>query len=262
MGIDFAVFERLVDLSTRFQPTGRTVMLGRQAFAIKARHRKLYDEVLRGYGRPEQRFDFLQDDGYSENLLKLLGFGDVETMDFSDYQGATLLHDLNRLPAQELENQFDLIIDGGTTEHVFNIPVALEGLYRMLSPGGRLISVNGLNGWYSHGMYQFTPELVWTFWHRACNCRVHDCRGVPQRPDQGYDHVVFEDPGQTGRRLRLRDKIGPGRTYLVYEIEKTPDSHLPDYALQSDYEAKWQGAANAGQTRLSPDARDPAHRTG
>ncbi|MEM6480699.1 MAG: class I SAM-dependent methyltransferase [Pseudomonadota bacterium] len=92
--------------------------------------------------------------------MKKLGFGDVETMDFSDYEGATIIHDLNRLPPPELEEQFDLIIDGGTTEHVFNIPFALEGLYRMLRPGGRLLSINGMNGWYNHGIYQFTPEFV------------------------------------------------------------------------------------------------------
>lgn len=29
MGIDYAVFERVVELSTRFKPKGRAVMLGR-----------------------------------------------------------------------------------------------------------------------------------------------------------------------------------------------------------------------------------------
>ena len=35
MGVDFALFERLVDLSTRFQPKGRTLMLGRQNSGLK-----------------------------------------------------------------------------------------------------------------------------------------------------------------------------------------------------------------------------------
>ena len=225
-------------------------MLGRQKFPIQTKFRALYEKSLEDHGIAARRFDFLQEDGYAETLLAKLGFGDVETMDFSDYEGASVLHDLNKKPIKSLENQFDLIFDGGTVEHVFNVPMALEGLFRMLKPGGRLISANGLNGWYGHGMYQFNPELVWTFWKRACNCNVIDCRAIPVEPDEDFGHVEFQDPALSGVRLRLKNQIGPGRTYLYYEIEKTEDSHLPDFALQSDYETRWNGAANAGKTRL------------
>ncbi|WP_288941886.1 methyltransferase domain-containing protein [uncultured Roseovarius sp.] len=254
MGVDYVTFDRLVDLSTRFKPEGRTLMLGRQGFKIKRRDAKRYEASLRANGVEARRFDFLQEDGYAETLMRKLGFGEMETMDFSDYEGASILHDLNKRPPKELENQFDFIFDGGTVEHVFNVPVALEGLYRMLKPGGRLVSLNGLNGWYGHGMYQFNPELVWTFWKRACNCEVIDCRAIPEDPTEPYEQVVFGDPADTGRRLRLKKKIGPGRTYLYYEIEKTSKSRLPKIALQSDYETKWQGHDTAGQTRFE-DAR-------
>ena len=130
---------------------------------------------------------------------------------------------------------------------MFNIPVALEGVYRMLKPGGRFVSGNGMNGWPGHGMYQFNPELVWTFWHRACSCKVHSCRAIPKSPDSEYGHVAFQDPALTGKRLRMKGRLGAQRTYLYYEVEKTPDSHLPTYALQSDYETRWSGHTNAGE---------------
>ncbi len=250
MGIDCVLFERLVELSTRFQPKGRTLMLGRQSFGIQTQYRKEYERALKVHGIDGKRFDFLQQDGYSEALMSKLGFGEMETLDFSDYEGATIIHDLNKLPPKKLEKKFDLIFDGGTIEHVFNVPNALEAVLRMLKPGGRFVSANGLNGWYGHGMYQFNPELVWTFWKRACNCKVIDCRAIPVEPNLEFGHVTFEDPALTGHRLRLKNKIGPGRTYLYYEVEKTKESHLPDFALQSDYEATWQGHTNAGEIRL------------
>ena len=255
MGVDYVLFDRLAELSTRFAPKGRTLMLGRQSFSIQTKHRKRYEATLQEHGIEGKRFDFLQEDGYAETLMEKLGFGAMETMDFSDYEGATVLHDLNKRPKKSLENKFDLIFDGGTVEHVFNVPAALEGLFRMLKPGGRLISANGLNGWYGHGMYQFNPELVWTFWRRACNCKVIDCRAIPVDPDDAFGHVTFADPAESGVRLRLKNQIGPGRTYLYYEVEKTEDSHLPDFALQSDYETRWQGHESAGETRLTSDAR-------
>lgn len=253
MGVDYVLFDRLVALSTRFRPAGRSLMLGRQKFPIQSKYRKLYEKTLAENGIEARRFDYLQEDGYAETLMARLGFGAMEVMDFSDYEGATLLHDLNQRPDKSLENQFDLIFDGGTVEHVFNVPMALEGLYRMLKPGGRLVSANGMNGWYAHGMYQFNPELVWTFWRRACNCNVLDCRAIPVDPNNEFGQVEFEDPADRGVRLRLKDRMGPGRTYLYYEIEKTEESHLPDFALQSDYETRWNGARNAGMTRLDCD---------
>ncbi|RKF15010.1 hypothetical protein D6850_09130 [Roseovarius spongiae] len=255
MGIDYVLFDRLVELSTRFRPEGRSLMLGRQGFGIKGKHRKLYEETLQRYGVEGRRFDFLQEDGFAETLFARLGLGEIETMDFSDYEGATVLHDLNALPDPALEGQFGFIFDGGTIEHVFNVPNALEGMLRLLRPGGRLVSANGLNGWYGHGMYQFNPELVWTFWKRACNCNVIDCRAVPEEPGDSFGQVEFADPALAGVRLKLKNKIGPGRTYLYYEVEKTEDSHLPDFALQSDYETRWNGHANAGKTHLETDAR-------
>lgn len=250
MGIDYVLFDRLAEVATRFRPTGRTLMLGRQGFAIQGKYRKHYESSLKRHGFAASRRDFLQEDGFAETLMRELGFGEVEAMDFSGYEGAGIIHDLNTRPDAALENQFDLIFDGGTIEHVFNVPMALEGVYRMLKPGGRFLSANGLNGWMGHGMYQFNPELVWTFWKRACNCTVIDCRAIPIEPDAGFGQVVFRDPAETGHRLRLKNKIGPGRTYLWYEVEKTAGSHLPRQALQSDYEATWQGHENAGKTRM------------
>lgn len=253
MGVDYVLFDKLVELSTRWRPEGRSLMLGRHAFKLQGAFSKRYEQTLRKHGLEGRRFDYLQEDGYCETLMKKLGFGDMEAMDFSGFEGAAVLHDLNKPPPKDLEDQFDFIFDGGTIEHVFNVPQALETVFLMLKPGGRFVSANGMNGWPGHGMYQFNPELVWTFWGRACSCVVHDCRALPKIPGGEFGEQPFRDPAETGRRLRMKGKIGPGRTYLYYEIEKTEGSHPPTYALQSDYEVKWRGAENAGATRFEEE---------
>ncbi len=60
MGIDYVLFDRLVELSTRFKPEGRSLMLGRQKFPIQTRHRALYEKSLTDHGIEARRFDFLQ----------------------------------------------------------------------------------------------------------------------------------------------------------------------------------------------------------
>jgi len=250
MGVDYVLFERLCELSTRFRPEGRTLMLGRHGFVIEERFERLYQAALRTHGIPHDLADLVQPDGYAETLMSKLGFGAMEAMDFSDYEGASLLHDLNQPVPPELEGAFDFIFDGGTIEHVFNVPMALANVFRMLRPGGRAVSANGMNGWAGHGMYQFNPELVWTFWRRTCDCKVHDCRGIKKLPVPKELHLPFPDPAETGRRLRLKGKVPQGRVYLYYEVERMAQSALGSSALQSDYETRWATHGNAGATRL------------
>ncbi len=251
MGVDYVLFERLCELSTRFKPEGRTLGLGRHTFRIESQFAKLYRRAMEKYGIPGKRFDFLQEDKYYETLMEKLGFGQIESMDFSDYEGATVLHDLNKPIPEDLEQQFGFIFDGGTLEHVFNIPVALENVFRMLKPGGRFVSANGMNGFNGHGLYQFSPDLVWTFWRRTANCTVHDCRGITKAPENLKEyHLKFRDPAELGRRLRLRGRIPHSRFYLYYEVERRPDSAIAETTLQSDYETKWAGHENAGEIRL------------
>ena len=250
MGVDYVLFERLCALSARFRPEGRTLMLGRHGFAIQGQFARRYDRAMKRHGIEGTRFDLLQDDGYCERLMQRLGFGAMEAMDFSDYEGAGIIHDLNRPVPEALHGQFGLIFDGGTIEHVFDVPQALRNVFHMLRPGGLFVSANGMNGWTGHGIYQFNPELVWTFWGRTAGCRVHDCRGIKKVPVPDDHHIAFPDPAETGRRLRLKGKVPEGRVYLYYEVERLPGSALGSTMLQSDYETKWAGNTNAGATRL------------
>ena len=61
-------------------------------------------------------------------LRDLTGASEVASIDMSDYQGSSIVHDMNMPLAEshpDLGEQFDLVIDGGTLEHVFNFPVAV-----------------------------------------------------------------------------------------------------------------------------------------
>lgn len=258
MGVDFVLFERLCDLSQRFQPQGRTLMLGRHNFRVQPKLERLYDRTWSQTGREGTWRDTLQDDGYCETLMSRLGFGAMEAMDFSDYEGAALLQDLSDPVPEALEGQFDLIFDGGTLEHVFNVPVALASVFRMLKPGGRFVSANGMNGWMGHGLYQFNPDLVWSFWQRMCGCKVHFCAGIEKTPQKSTRIIDFPDPATSGRRLRLRTSksdFPAGRVYLYYEVEKLPESVMGRKTLQSDYETKWAPHKTAA-TQQEPMAKE------
>ena len=71
---------------------------------------------------------------YCEQLfLDVFGASKVESFDNSDYENATYVADLN-LPLDKL-GEYDTIFDGGTLEHIYNIPQALKNLSQLCSDG-------------------------------------------------------------------------------------------------------------------------------
>jgi hypothetical protein len=252
MGIGLNCFAGLVEFSSRFTTTERSLMLGRQEFRLKTRLQTVsYQRALDRFRPGESVATFRQADGYCETMFARLGFSGIEAMDASNYQfdavRGGILHDLNQPVPEALHGQYGFIFDGGTLEHVFNVPVAFENVFRMLAPGGRLFAINPLNGWPGHGMYQFTAELVYGFWQRMAGCKVLACRAAGWHG--GYRRDI-PDPAITGRRTSFWTWTSPlrlvptGRILLQYEVEKSEGARLDRFAQQSDYAATWarQGA--------------------
>ena len=251
MGIDAVSFTQLVQLSQGFRPAGRSLMLGRQNYFYQREKRKNwrwksvycednFQNALNAAGLPFKAADLAQDDGFAEKLLRTLGFGEVESLDFSDFEAATLIWDLNTPVPRDWHNQFDFMFDGGTIEHVFNVPVAFQNVYDMLRVGGRFVAATPINGWPGHGIYQFGPEIVWSFWHRTKQCKVHRCMALSR---DGSASLHMPDPAVLGKRTEWTDQLDQfpaGPVYMWYDVEKTTDLIKDQTAQQSDYVAKWE----------------------
>lgn len=241
MGIGAATFRELAELGARMAPPGASVMLGRQRCRLKHPHRRHYRRALDRAGHAEVALKSVFDEtGYAEHPLQVLGFGRVETMDYSPYEGAQHLCDLSKPVPAAYHDRFDFILDGGTIEHVFDVPQALRNVFAMLRPGGTFVSVNGFTGWPGHGLYQLQPDLVWAFWKHMAHCEVKRCIALPADPDQ----APFDLPDNKGSATRREyDRLVPqGRVSIYYEVLKTAESRLDGEVLQADYETKWQDA--------------------
>lgn len=94
----------------------------------------------------------------------MLGFTEVHAIDASDYEDADIIFNLNNDCDDRWHNKFDLILDGGTLEHVFDIASAMKKLYRMLKPGGIIIHGSPLAGYVDHGFYSISPTFYLDFY--------------------------------------------------------------------------------------------------
>lgn len=237
MGIDYAAAKKLVQLAAREKLGSRALMLGRQTLQIQEKLIPAIDRVLDHEGLSFRYKDFAHDK-YTEPFFECLGFDSVRSMDMSAYEGAEIVHDLNDpVTDKKLHGAFDLIFDGGTTEHVFDVATCMKNIFQMLATDGIFSSCVPANNWFAHGFYQFGPELTYGFWKHSCNCVVEGCFLLPVMPKN--KEMPLPDPAEAGHRLRMRGKVPDVRTYLYYEVRRTAESHMPRRALQTDYVAKW-----------------------
>ena len=159
MGLDINSVQFLLAARRQGASFGDVLMVGRQSLNV---YPKKIRQILAEAGLPNELFaPDVPDTGFAEPVFKALGARSVASLDASAFEGAEYVHDLNQPVGNQLKQKFDLVFDGGTLEHVFNFPVALQNCMEMVREGGRFITHTVANNWCGHGFYQFSPELFY-----------------------------------------------------------------------------------------------------
>ena len=166
-------------------------------------------------------------------LLKYFGAKKVESIDNSSYEGAKYVHDMNNVLPDKFNSGYDTIIDAGTLEHIFNIPLALKNCSKLCRPGGQIIHVLPANNFCGHGFWQFTPELFFSLYSEANGYEQTEVY-LADVTDINIWYKVHEP--KNGVRVNVHTS---NRTHiLVRTVLKTVDfSH--DKVQQSDYQELW-----------------------
>ncbi len=174
MGIARGSVKLLIQEAKRRPFQGRVLTLGKQDVWIDQSElekigKQLQFELVSCPGiDPRAQKPDLRKQGFISDiyLLSRLGFSDVRSLDFSNYENADYVFDLNQPnPLPELINGFDFILDGGTFEHVFHLPNAFQAVFQMLRLNGRIFHVSPSSNHIDHGFYMFSPTLFWDYYH-------------------------------------------------------------------------------------------------
>jgi SAM-dependent methyltransferase len=193
---------------------------------------------------------------YAEDFLRVcIGAGTVVAMDYSAFEGAAHVHDMNQPVPETLVEGFDVVIDGGSLEHIFNFPVAVSNLMRMVKIGGRVFMSTPANNHLGHGFYQFSPELMFRVFapengFEICTVQLVEAR-YP-RPEFSRNRHVYDvtDPAAVHRRVGLVTKRPVMMMVEAKKLEHRPLFVRPP--LQSDYVTKWSEDAGAPTVAIRP----------
>jgi hypothetical protein len=227
----------------------RTIMLGRQNhYHNEYSLRTMFDRF--GVSLSSADVQAILKDDYSEGLFRKLGARVVDSIDASSYEGANIVHDMNRPIAAELTQKYTCVIDFGTLEHIFNFPAGLKNAIDLLAVGGTFLSSTGANNFMGHGFYQFSPELFYGF----LPANGFDRTEVYLVPWRDFPYLFeVSNPAAVGGRVELVN----GEPVMMHVIARKA-KHIPQMVspIQSDYaQTFWHGRDVNRQSRL-PDA-DP-----
>lgn len=167
---------------------------------------------------------------------------EVVSFDVSNRDGAENVVDLNVSQdwRPELRNSFDLLIDGGSLEHISNLGVALQNYADLLKPGGLIFLCNPTDGYAGHGFFQFSPE----FFYRAFSelngftplVSLLEEKRFSSTARAGYRVRTFAnpDPAHVGHRVIFRSRH---KVQTLFLAQKTRESSFSTSFIQSDYAA-------------------------
>jgi SAM-dependent methyltransferase len=184
--------------------------------------------------------------GFAEPVFRHVGAREIQSLDASAYEGSSVVQDLNEPLQEHLHRRYDLVFDGGTLEHVFNVPQALKNCMEAVRPGGHFITVTPGNSFLGHGFYQFSPELHYRVLSPENGFEVIV---VLARSDHRWGRwYAVADPSAVRDRVRMS---GPSPT-LLYVLAKRISDVRPfaTWPQQSDYRTVWSGEALAQSTML------------
>jgi SAM-dependent methyltransferase len=97
-------------------------------------------------------------------FFKALGFEHVQSIDASDYEQPDFVWDFNRPAPDSLKNRFDVIFDGGSLEHIFEVGTAFRNISSMLKVGGRAIHHAPTHNFVDHGFFSLSPTLFYDYY--------------------------------------------------------------------------------------------------
>lgn len=205
-------------------------------------------DIFASAGAPRDQIAQAMDDTYGERLLNLLGARQISAVDASDYEGATCIQDLNEPLNDQLREKFSVVFDGGSLEHIFNLPQALKNCMEMIRDGGHFVEITAANNFMGHGFWQLSPEAIYSVFCEENGFRIRavllvELARSPNGAMRMMPWYLVSDPAVHGGRVEL---INRRRTFICTIAQRIAIKPIfAKWPQQSDYVEKWKESSAA-----------------
>lgn len=164
-------------VATKAVPNARVLLLGKQDLyftyeqltAFFKQFNVAYTEIAPSDRRVTDSFGFVAHQDWwqyrnfmhQETFFRMFGFapGAIHTLDVDAYEGAEIIHDMNLPLPPSLVGSYDLVIDVGTIEHIFDLKQAFWNLHDLVKVGGHAFHISPSN-MLDHGFINLNAVLI------------------------------------------------------------------------------------------------------
>ncbi len=248
MGISKGGAALLYELKKDHDLGGTVLQLGKQALYVEADQ---LPGIAARFGFAVDVDDVTIDDSgeYVEHtyndvvFFNKLGFETVTSLDFSDYEGADIVHDMNLPISDSLHETFDFVYDGGTLEHIFDFPQCLRNVHKLLRVGGVIAHASPSHNHVDHGFYMYSPTIFWDYYH-ANNYNILKSYIFEYETEHtaytAKDRLVYRYEPQAIEHL-ASGGWGRKRLGIWFVAQKLPHSTCDIVPQQGRYMNTWSG---------------------
>lgn len=247
MGIAKGALCLLFELKSTHKLGGTVCQLGRQAIHVT---RRQFSIVAKNFNFGQAALDPNVIDDVT--LFKALGFDAVESMDYSDYENPTHVLDFNNPIPDRFREKYEVVFDGGTTEHIFNLPESLRNIHKMLKPGGLIIHSSPSSNHVDHGFYMFSPTLFYD-WYTCNRFDIIKSYIFEYPMDANRPWIVYEYKPGSIDAYSFAGLSGGKRLGLWFVARKSEKSTCNTVPQQGSYLSVWQSAQGTGENEAAKD---------
>ncbi len=244
MGIGSCTTRMILEEHKRSPFAGKVLQLGRQDIRLSIEefkaHAQEHQVPLRTTSFQQVEKADIRDTPTIDDrsFFTALGFESVESLDASAFEKAEIIWDLNQPIPEKYHSSYDLIYDGGTLEHVFHTPIALENIFHLLKPGGRIIHHSPANNYVDHGFYSFSPTLFYDY-YTANGFDIEKSYITENEIDHFKPVEVYEYRPGSLDHLSFGGFVGGKMLAIFFVARKKATSTGDRYPTQGHYQKTW-----------------------
>ncbi len=249
--------------------TGNVLLLGRQTVVPTAAELSSYMGEL---GIPERRVEIEHDAATKaaragaiadKSFFALFSDARVSALDVTDYEGAEIIHDMNKPIPEELKGRFDFIYNGSCLDNVFNPAQFIVNCSELLAPGGRIIHIEHASLWRSaYLMYSGDWFHDYYALNNFADCKVYYARFKWNHGNERWRMSQLQ-PLKKGKKAVLRNYawVSSAWPHVIVTIAERGDaSTTAKMPVQHQYRPRddnWDTYVEAAQ-RFTETVRYPS----
>ena len=242
MGIMAPIARFILKEHTRKPIVGRAAFIGRQTIPLTEQQAI---KLIRSEGVEVRNISVKEDidtlSGRGKKFIDEVSFFnlftslDITFIDVTDYEGASVVHDMCEPLPSNLKGKFDFVWNGSCLDNIFNAASAHQHSCDLLAPNGRIITMEMQN---SHYNSYCAFSQGWFFDYYAINgfseTEVYSCIFKRDRLWNG-PYKVYKPGGESSSGATFLAASGKNPVITLAIATKGPNSTTDLSPIQSQY---------------------------